>query len=222
MESSMAFGQIDPARLDGDALRQWYLRSPADIEDERQQAASQAYDAFFGRSDPNADGGDQGSNGVSQTSAPEDLGLDLFQVGPNRFRTGSPSGSMATPDMASGPNDSGYQLAAAVASAPGHFPIPGCVGCHGAQGGDLLPGNSPTPRPRILSPRDAGVGGHGGSEPDRRDKKECELQLDSDHRICGGLRYSQDVPICLATAMERYAYCRRPDGTIGHPHLETQ
>ena len=24
------------------------------------------------------------------------------------------------------------------------------------------------------------------------------------------------------TAMERHAYCRRPDGTIGHPHLETK
>ena len=30
----MAYGQIDPARLNGDALTQWYLRSPADIEEE--------------------------------------------------------------------------------------------------------------------------------------------------------------------------------------------
>ena len=34
----MAFSQIDPARLNGEALKQWYLRSPADIEEERQQA----------------------------------------------------------------------------------------------------------------------------------------------------------------------------------------
>ncbi len=34
----MAYGQIDPARLDGDALTRWYLRSPADIEEERQAA----------------------------------------------------------------------------------------------------------------------------------------------------------------------------------------
>jgi len=47
----MAFGQIDPARLEGDALNRWYLRSPAEIEEERRQAASRAYDAFFSGSD---------------------------------------------------------------------------------------------------------------------------------------------------------------------------
>ena len=30
----MADGQIDPARLNGDALTQWCLRSPAEIEEE--------------------------------------------------------------------------------------------------------------------------------------------------------------------------------------------
>lgn len=43
----MAFGQIDPARLQGKALRRWYLRSPAEIEEERGQKAAGAYDAFF-------------------------------------------------------------------------------------------------------------------------------------------------------------------------------
>jgi hypothetical protein len=47
----MAYGQIDPARLDGDALRQWYLRSPDDIEQERQEAAAQRYRDFFGAND---------------------------------------------------------------------------------------------------------------------------------------------------------------------------
>ena len=31
----MAYGQIDPARLQGEALRRWYLRSPAEVEEER-------------------------------------------------------------------------------------------------------------------------------------------------------------------------------------------
>lgn len=31
----MAFGQVDPARLEGEALRRWYLRSPDEIDDER-------------------------------------------------------------------------------------------------------------------------------------------------------------------------------------------
>ncbi|MGZ6018221.1 MAG: hypothetical protein ACXWKO_06090 [Phenylobacterium sp.] len=44
----MAYGQIDPARLDGDALTRWCLRSPADIEQERQAAAAQSYNDFFG------------------------------------------------------------------------------------------------------------------------------------------------------------------------------
>jgi len=44
----MAFAQIDPARLDGDAPRRWSMRSPADTEQERQQAAAQRYQKFFG------------------------------------------------------------------------------------------------------------------------------------------------------------------------------
>jgi hypothetical protein len=32
----MAYSQVDPARLQGDALTRWYLRSPADIEQEQQ------------------------------------------------------------------------------------------------------------------------------------------------------------------------------------------
>ena len=43
----MAYGQIDPARLQGEALRRWYVRSPADIEDERRKKAASAYDSFF-------------------------------------------------------------------------------------------------------------------------------------------------------------------------------
>jgi hypothetical protein len=44
----MAYGQIDPARLDGDALTRWYLRSPTDIEQERQADAAQRYADFLG------------------------------------------------------------------------------------------------------------------------------------------------------------------------------
>lgn len=51
MESSMAHGQIDPARLEGDALNRWYLRSPADVEAERSRAADRAYREFFAPSE---------------------------------------------------------------------------------------------------------------------------------------------------------------------------
>lgn len=47
----MASGQIDPARLQGEALQRWYLRSPAEIEEERRVAADRAYENFFGRPD---------------------------------------------------------------------------------------------------------------------------------------------------------------------------
>ena len=38
---------IDPARLEGDELRRWYLRSPTGIEEERQADAAQQHDDFF-------------------------------------------------------------------------------------------------------------------------------------------------------------------------------
>ena len=43
----MPDGWTDPAGLDGDALTKWYLRSPADIEQERQAASDQRYQDFF-------------------------------------------------------------------------------------------------------------------------------------------------------------------------------
>lgn len=46
----MTLGQIDPARLQGEGLRRWYSRTPAEIEAERAAAAKQAYGAFFSQS----------------------------------------------------------------------------------------------------------------------------------------------------------------------------
>lgn len=43
----MAERQIDPSRLQGEALQRWYLRSPHDLEQERQAAAAQRHDDFF-------------------------------------------------------------------------------------------------------------------------------------------------------------------------------
>lgn len=38
----MTFGQVDSARLQGEALRQWYLRTPHEIEAERAAASKAA------------------------------------------------------------------------------------------------------------------------------------------------------------------------------------
>ena len=42
----MANRQVDPARLQGDELRQWYLRSPQEIEQEKRQAEDQRHARF--------------------------------------------------------------------------------------------------------------------------------------------------------------------------------
>ncbi|MFL5296517.1 MAG: hypothetical protein ACJ798_09070 [Phenylobacterium sp.] len=43
----MSDSWIDPGSLEGDALRQWYLRSPAEVERERREAAARRYQDFF-------------------------------------------------------------------------------------------------------------------------------------------------------------------------------
>lgn len=43
----MANGPVDPASLEGEALMRWYRRTPQEIEDERRQAAADAYNRFF-------------------------------------------------------------------------------------------------------------------------------------------------------------------------------
>jgi len=46
----MTFGQVDPARLQGEALRRWYLRTPDEIEAERRAAADRRHKEFFRQS----------------------------------------------------------------------------------------------------------------------------------------------------------------------------
>jgi hypothetical protein len=75
--------RIDPARLAGDALVQWYQRSPADLDQERQQAAARRYRDFFyqGAGDPDPEvGGEVPASGqdvdpgfgMPPPSSPED------------------------------------------------------------------------------------------------------------------------------------------------------
>lgn len=44
----MPYSPVDPSKLEGDALRRWYQRWPAEIEQERQAARMQQYNDFFG------------------------------------------------------------------------------------------------------------------------------------------------------------------------------
>ncbi|MDB5417520.1 MAG: hypothetical protein JWP50_939 [Phenylobacterium sp.] len=45
----MFYKPVDPARLSGDALDQWYRRTPDEIEAARQAAAQKRYNDFFGQ-----------------------------------------------------------------------------------------------------------------------------------------------------------------------------
>jgi hypothetical protein len=87
--------QVDPARLEGDALRRWYLRSPHELEQERQTLSDQRYRAFFGNNDAAAGGsaerrrtemqGQGRSQGEGDDPSPLDLAKDAlhdFQNGP--------------------------------------------------------------------------------------------------------------------------------------------
>lgn len=43
----MPNGQVDPARLEGEALRRWYLRTPDEVQKERQAADGARYGSLY-------------------------------------------------------------------------------------------------------------------------------------------------------------------------------
>lgn len=97
----MPDGSIDVGSLEGDSLTRWYLRSPAEIEQAREDAAAKRYrnffygpsgadqDAGFAREAPAADHDVDPNSAVAlpSTSQDVDLGSTWAQVGPNRFRS---------------------------------------------------------------------------------------------------------------------------------------
>jgi hypothetical protein len=112
-ESYVPDGSIDVGSLEGDALTRWYLRSPADIEQERQAAAAKRYpDFFYGASGTGPDPGfareipsmdhdvDPGfAVSLPSTSRDIDPGFTWVPVGPNRLR----SVRLASDDQSAGP-----------------------------------------------------------------------------------------------------------------------
>ena len=218
----MTFGQVDPARLQGEALRRWYLRTPDEIEAERAAAAEEAYNAFF--SQPNSRAVSDLGNATRGANAPAPDKLraagNLASIGPDQeYRAGSDESLSPKAEGRAGPY---VQVAATSPGFWDYWSPRGCANCHGYTPGTLPPLGGQSPFPPGYSPRSGGGSGQGGSQPERRDKKECDLQLDSDSQICGRLRSPSDIAICRDTASRRYAYCLRPDGTIGFPPLETK
>ncbi len=121
----MAYGQIDPARLKGGDLTQWYLRSPDDVEQERQDAAAQRYQDFFGDNrdvapDPTVDDGfqtaDPESEPVSGAYADRptqdgDPGFTWVSDGPNKFRSVPTSSDQGGPSPEPNPAGTATRLA---------------------------------------------------------------------------------------------------------------
>jgi hypothetical protein len=210
----MAYGQVDPARLQGEALRRWYLRTPDEIEGERAAAAERAYDAFFSQSDRKvASPRPRFGNTARGAKDASSIGADQEHGAPGDAPLSPAADSRAS------------QYVQVAATTPGfwdYWSPRGCANCHGYTPGTLPPVGGQSPLPPSYSPRSGSGNGQGGSQPDRREKKECEQQLESDTQICGRLPRRDDIAICRATASDRYAYCLRPDGTIGFPHLETR
>lgn len=115
---------VDPESLEGDALTQWYRRSPDEIEQARQKAFAQHYDDFFKRPptidpDPGFDRPlpkagkdiDPGfSRNIDLSKGNPDPGFTWVQVGDNRWRSTPASSANLTPTPEapySSPGDNG-------------------------------------------------------------------------------------------------------------------
>lgn len=211
----MAFGQIDPARLEGDALTRWYLRSPAEIEEERRRAAEQAYSAFLGRRGE-AQAGSETQDPRGDAVPAEGPQPEWRQVRPNRWRSESTSPDQE-PRSTSVEPDGGYQLAAA--ASPGfwdYWSPQGCASCHGYTPGTLPPIGGQSPLPPTYSPRSGGGGGSGGSSSrgEWSDRPQCNQQFEADRRICQAAKN----PKCWENSNKRLGVCN-DTGAVGTPKL---
>lgn len=215
----MAFGQVDPARLEGEALRRWYLRSQDEIDDERKRAAATTHDSFF--SPTRAE-----RTSRAEAAAAGEQGDRLYEVnwnpsGPNRWR-GVAAKSNTWPE-APGPSVHAGQVQLAATAPRGfwdYWGFRGCQNCHGYTPETLPPIGGYSPYPPGYSPRS---GNPGGSSPQpRKDKHpQCEMQERQDRGICTQQPTERAKAVCNETATERRVWCDSHDGEIGTPRLFT-
>jgi len=197
----MAYGQIDPARLSGQSLARWYLRSPADVEHGRQTAASQRYADFFGNSD-------QSANELDGAPYQSSLDAGAAEGGEDEFRPGEYRASFD--DRAYRPGHEKIWLTSAAVS-----PWT-CASCH-----------LPPPLPPQLQPlwplfrRGSSEGGRPASEPRREKYPQCERQERQDRGICAQQPTKPAKAVCNASATERRVWCEENQGTTGSPDLYT-
>jgi hypothetical protein len=212
----MAYGQVDPARLQGGALSRWYLRSPADIEQERQERAAKAHEDFFASSGPGLpaispmqDGAANG-DGVVWPSADQNYGPEETAPQGNAERRDAQEPYQVTLQ----PTDQGAQRIQ-VASSPWSCPT-----CHGVvpPPSSLPPPTLPFPWSGISMFRDGSASPPPQSSPD--DRKQCDIQDRNDRRICGRQPLPEDKAKCHASASVRWKNCLRT-GDLNDPPLDT-
>jgi hypothetical protein len=212
----MAYGQIDPARLQGDALTQWYQRSPADIEDQRQVAAAQRYDDFFGGSFAQSQAPDQDNQSTDKVAAAVPLPASDATNSTTRPIEPVPSFSPRA-DVAIGPAEADLATANAQSVTQVAATAWPCLGCHGTGISPFPPAFSKPPwatpwRPTPdLTPR----------KPAKPHPSQCAMQNMRDSRICSREPNSTWQAVCLESAAEREAHCISTDGEVGWPPLET-
>lgn len=216
----MAYGQIDPARLQGETLRRGYLRSPAEIEAERRKAADHTYNSFFTpkgagpKTAPTERIDDDGSAGAT--------GLAWTSVGDNRWRGVRPSvDDQLSRQMAVGAQGSPRLAAASSRGFWDYWGAPGCANCHGHTPDTLPPiGGGRSPFPPNVYPRSGDTNGSSGAGPGRQDRKQCEMQEANDRRVCSQQPTADAKAVCNATATDRRVHCD-DTGEIGDPDLFT-
>ena len=217
----MAFGQINPARLEGEALRRWYQRSPGEIEEERRRANDYAYDAFFfPKRDQRPDAVAQDASQAGGESA--DDALVWNQVGEGRWRAARARQDPL--EAAGGHPASGPVRQLAQRRPPTDFwddwtPC-NTLGCHGRPARPASPpdgGRSPLP-PTYLPWSGDGAGGSGdsaGSRGEWSDRPQCNQQFEADRAVCQTAKHHK----CWENQNKRLSHCSLT-GHVGIPSLE--
>jgi len=209
----MVDGQIDPARLEGEALRRWYARPPREIEDGRQRAAAYAYDGFFGVV-PSAEFERQ-PNTSFETTEIASLRKRWNKASDRPWRPGGAANKQAA--LARRESSSPDYRQAAASGSSGfwdYWGVRGCGSCHGYTPETLPPVRGHSPFPPGSSFRRGGSDGSSSSRPSWGGGPQCSQQFEADRKICQRAR----TPECWENSNRRLAHCSRT-GEVSIPPL---
>jgi hypothetical protein len=209
---------VDPTRLNGVALTNWYRRSPAEIERERQAAEMQKYNAFFDQLRP--------------TRRPLSHDEDTSPIQPDTPRpwsfgaSGNSAQTQRHPSQADDVGASGSLRLAAISSpqtrrAQLAQPTGGagmCTSCHGSHPEIPRPFPFPPALPFLFF-RDVPPSTPPASP--NQHPKQCAVQNAADARICNSLSSPRVRAKCFASATAREGYCIKSQGEVGWPELVT-